>query len=225
MRKRIGPVRSEDPDESAAGAVVFANARNGVALAGGPFAGHHNVAVGPDGEVKRAQLRIFDQARRDEMAISIEYLDGVFADARGARTRRQEDAIIGSESKPPREGNDLWTKVRTPPPGSSVSPGAGATVRHGRQYRTGDSSTHGGTKQLKLGIRHATSNIGWVLFDTTSRDCDGPLAYSTHHQHRYGHHGSPGTPERLPSRPTRVGDILSSCPMVRTMPISAAATT
>ena len=160
-----------------------------------------------------------------EMAISIEYLDGVFADARGARTRRQEDAIIGSESKPPREGNDLWTKVRTPPPGSSASPGAGATVRHGRQYRTGDSSTHGGTKQLKLGIRHATSNIGWVLFDTTSRDRDGPLAYSTHHQHRYGHHGSPGTPERLPSRPTRVGDILSSCPMVRTMPISAAATT
>ncbi len=48
------PVRSEDPDESAAGAVVLANARNGVAPAEGPFAGHHNVAVGCDGEIKRA---------------------------------------------------------------------------------------------------------------------------------------------------------------------------
>ena len=51
----------EDPDESAAGAVVLANARNGVARTERPFARHHNVAVGRDCEIKRAQLRIFHQ--------------------------------------------------------------------------------------------------------------------------------------------------------------------
>ncbi len=58
-----------------------------------------------------AQLRIFDQAPHEEMAISIEYLDGVFADARGAHTRRQEGATIGRECKPPREWDDLWRKL------------------------------------------------------------------------------------------------------------------
>ena len=51
------------------------------------------------------------QARCEEMAISIEYLDGIFADARGAHTRRKKDATIGSECKPPREWDDLWKKV------------------------------------------------------------------------------------------------------------------
>ena len=81
------------------------------APAEGPFTGHHDVAVGRHGEIEGAQLRIFDQARCEEMAISIEYLDGIFADARGAHTRRKKDATIGSECKLPREWDDLWKKV------------------------------------------------------------------------------------------------------------------
>ena len=63
--KAVDP-SGEDPDESAADAVVLADARNGVTPADGPFAGHHNAAVGRDGEIEGAQLRILDQGGREE---------------------------------------------------------------------------------------------------------------------------------------------------------------
>lgn len=46
-----GPISFEDPDKSAARAVVLADARNGVLRAKGPLAGHRNVAIGRDGEI------------------------------------------------------------------------------------------------------------------------------------------------------------------------------
>jgi hypothetical protein len=144
------PVSSEDPYESAAGAVVLANARNGVAPAEGPFAGHHNVAVRRHGEIKGAQLRIFDQAWREEMAVSIEYLGCVFADARRAHARRQEHATIGSECKPPWEWDDLWRKVRN---GGSVQ-----TRRHSHD----GAETTGAQVVAPIGSEHSCAGVELV---------------------------------------------------------------
>ena len=78
-----------------------------------------------------AQLRIFDQAPHEEMAISIEYLDGVFADARGAHTRRQEGATIGPNANP--LGNGTTSGGNWSLSGPLAGPSAGPDQRRPRR--------------------------------------------------------------------------------------------
>jgi hypothetical protein len=92
-----------------------------------------------------------------ELAISIEYLNGVFTVSRRADARRQEGATIGSECKPSREWDDLWRKVRN-----------GGSVKAPWNNQNGAQTTGA----------HVVAPIGSE--DSSARvECVGPVSFST----------------------------------------------
>src|ERR1700722_15558022 len=105
------------------------------------------------------------------MAMGIEYLDGIFADARGAHTRRQEDATIGSECKPPRERDALWRKIRN---GGSVK---------GRRHSHDGAKTTGAHVVAPIGTEDSSARVEWVdragVFQDSSRLVKGEHAIVT----------------------------------------------
>ena len=69
----------EDADEAAVQGIVFSNRRNGVRHAEWTLAGNHNVAVGRDRKIERAEFRIRHQPGRLDRSRGSERDDGVVA--------------------------------------------------------------------------------------------------------------------------------------------------
>ena len=69
----------EDADEAAVQGIVFSNRRHGVRHAEWTLAGNHNVAVGRDRKIERAEFRIRPQPGRLDRSRGSERDDGVVA--------------------------------------------------------------------------------------------------------------------------------------------------
>jgi len=99
-------VNSKHADEPPRGRVVFPDTGLSVAGCVGPLAGDHDVPVGSDGEIERAQFGVVDQTRRAQRSSLAEHGDRVLAFPGRTYAGGQIDLTAGTEAESPRERND-----------------------------------------------------------------------------------------------------------------------
>src|SRR3984885_11590774 len=104
-------VRGEDADKLSADGVVFANGRYGVGCAEGVLARHHDVAVGRNSQIERAEFRIVREPGWLAALAGGERDDGVVTHAIGADSRGEEEPPLTIEREATRKRHDSRREI------------------------------------------------------------------------------------------------------------------